>query len=334
MAALPNPLTHALITKLIADLTPEDEWLLGPAGQAIAKLPANGFAWQRGSSIAVASANVGPLRALCTAIGADPTGTGAVLKARLKRLAERDRVWDRSAEGPPVWTTPVLSVPKKNEAEAWRTIGDFREGNLWLESWRVRYERLCHLGATGARVGDWACCIDFKSGYFVLGLGLLELLCFRAQVRARWLLDLCDGDPRKARWVLEAEGQPVPDLAAAAACEAGDTFAGNPFCEVTLCWLALVMGLKTAATVYSHLVRQVLKKWRRVDGIALINYLDDTLVTAHSFQDLEAKISIIVADCEALNLPISFEKSQLVPLRRVVFCGFLLDFTTGLVHVP
>eukprot|EP01047_Picozoa_sp_COSAG01_P101351 COSAG01_NODE_31098_length_603_cov_53.757937_1_plen_25_part_10 len=25
MAALPNPLTHALITKLIADLTPEDE---------------------------------------------------------------------------------------------------------------------------------------------------------------------------------------------------------------------------------------------------------------------------------------------------------------------
>ena len=35
MAALPNPLTHALITKLIADLTPEDEWLLGPAGQAI-----------------------------------------------------------------------------------------------------------------------------------------------------------------------------------------------------------------------------------------------------------------------------------------------------------
>jgi hypothetical protein len=41
-----------------------------------------------------------------------------------------------------------------------------------------------------------------------------------------------------------------------------------------------------------------------------------------------------VADCEALLLPISFEKSQLVPLKRVVFCGFLLDFTTGLVHVP
>jgi hypothetical protein len=62
MAAPHNPLTHALITKLIADLTPEDEWLLGPVGQAIAKLPANGFTWQRGGSpVAIGSGNIGPL---------------------------------------------------------------------------------------------------------------------------------------------------------------------------------------------------------------------------------------------------------------------------------
>jgi hypothetical protein len=37
------------------------------------------------------------------------------------------RIWDRSVEGAPVFTTPVLAVPKKNVAEAWRTIGDYRD---------------------------------------------------------------------------------------------------------------------------------------------------------------------------------------------------------------
>eukprot|EP01047_Picozoa_sp_COSAG01_P054097 COSAG01_NODE_5870_length_3980_cov_35.431847_3_plen_118_part_00 len=54
-----------------------------------------------------------------------------------------------------------------------------------------------------------------KSGYFALGLKPGKFLCFRARVRASWLVMLCDGDQAKAARVLAAEGEQVPDLASA-----------------------------------------------------------------------------------------------------------------------
>ena len=66
------------------------------------------------------------------------------------------RLWDRSVEGSPTFCTPVFSTPKKNDVEVWRLIDDFRDPNERLQKWRVRYERLSHLAATGARRGDWA----------------------------------------------------------------------------------------------------------------------------------------------------------------------------------
>ena len=58
-----------------------------------------------------------------------------------------------------------------------------------------------------------------------------------------------------------------------------------------------------------------MKKWRRIDGIACLNYLDDTLATAHTKADLAAKVKIMVADCAALRLPVSFTKSVLEPVH-------------------
>ena len=81
------------------------------------------------------------------------------------------------------------------------------------------------------------------------------------------------------------------------------------------------------------MIRQLVKKWRKIDGIACLNYLDDTLATAHSKADLTAKVKIMVADCKALGLPISFTKSVLEPVQRLVWCGFLLDFRSGRIHI-
>jgi len=68
-------------------------------------------------------------------------------------------------------------------------------------------------------------------------------------------------------------------------------------------------------------------------GIAVLNYLDDSLITASTKPELERIIKIIVDDCEKLQLRLSFEKSILVPVQRLVWCGWLLDFSTGLVHI-
>jgi|TARA_B110001469_G_scaffold70875_1_gene67362 hypothetical protein len=243
-----------------------------------------------------------------------------------KQIKERTvRLWNRSEEGDPAFTTPVFAIPKKQDTEVYRLIDDFRLPNERLKAWKVRFERLAHLGATGARVGDFAASIDKKSGYFAVGCGPAKFLAFKARIRYSWLLDLCGGDAAKATSALAAEGLIQPGPVAP-----GD----DPFVEVTLAWIAMIMGLRTAAAVYSRLVRQLLKKWRKADGIACINYLDDTLVTAHSQADLRAKLRIMIKDCTDLGLPISFEKSCLQPVQRIVFCGYLLDFATGKVHIP
>ena len=233
------------------------------------------------------------------------------------------RLWDRSVEGSPTFCTPVFSTPKKNDAEVWRLIDDFREPNERLQKWRVRYERLSHLAATGAKQGDWAISMDFKSGYHVLRCGPDKFLAFRCRVKYSWLLELCGADASKAADALRAEGQVPPE----------PNMDSDPWVNVTLAWIALIMGLTTASAVYSRMIRQLVKKWRKIDGIACLNYLDDTLATAHSKADLTAKVKIMVADCKALGLPISFTKSVLEPVQRLVWCGFLLDFRSGRIHI-
>ena len=63
----------------------------------------------------------------------------------------------KGRRGSPTFCTPVFSTPKKNDAEVWRLIDDFREPNERLQKWRVRYERLSHLAATGSHTADTSC---------------------------------------------------------------------------------------------------------------------------------------------------------------------------------
>ena len=89
-----------------------------------------------------------------------------------------------------------------------------------------------------------------KSGYHVLRCGPDRFLAFRCRVRFSWLLELCGDDKGKAAEALRAEGQvpPAPDST------------DDPWVNVTLAWIALIMGLTTAAAVYSRLVRQLCRR--------------------------------------------------------------------------
>ena len=132
--------------------------------------------------------------------------------------AVRGEIWGApqllGLEGSPTFCTPVFSTPKKNDVEVWRLIDDFRDPNERLQKWRVRYERLSHLAATGARRGDWAISMDFKSGYHVLRCGPARFLAFRCRVRYSWLMELCGDDASKAANALRAEGQVPPEVGA------------------------------------------------------------------------------------------------------------------------
>ena len=232
------------------------------------------------------------------------------------------RWWDRETEGEPTFCTAVLSVPKKQSEETYRLITDYRPANERLKPWRMRYERISFLSASGARQGHWAFAMDFKSGYTAVKCGPARYFCFRARVRRSWLRALQTGDAG------ENTGVDSDSSGSGGTGTDGD----DDWVETTLAWTALIMGMRTSAAIYTRIVRQIIKKWRK-EGIAVLNYLDDTLFTHETREGLLAVIDKVVRDCEILQIPISFEKSCLVPVQRIVWCGWLLDFETGLLHI-
>ena len=127
-------------------------------------------------------------------------------------------------------------IKQKDKKRQKRSTTIAKEMSTWNRG--VRFERLTHIAATGARIGDFAAALDFKSGYFAVGCGPTRFMAFKARVRLSWLLELCGDDAEKAARVLAAEGQIQPKPVSKD---------HNPWVEVTLAWVAMIMGLRTAA---------------------------------------------------------------------------------------
>ena len=90
----------------------------------------------------------------------------------------------------------------------------------------------------------------------------------------------------------------------------------------------LPFGLNAAPRVFSD-VMKVLKKWCRLHGMILFQYLDDWL-QVHLFEaELRSQVATLLQQCRRLGLLVNLEKSELVPSQKIVFLGDELDFIEG-----
>ena len=95
-------------------------------------------------------------------------------------------------------------------------------------------------------------------------------------------------------------------------------------------FMVLPFGLNTAPRVFSE-VMKILKKWGRRVGIMLFQYLDDWLQLNLNASKLAQQTAQLIKQCIMLGLLVNHEKSEPLPLQRIVFLGDLLDFELGFI---
>lgn len=96
-------------------------------------------------------------------------------------------------------------------------------------------------------------------------------------------------------------------------------FRGNLF-EFT----SMPFGLCTAPITFTKLLKPVVQKLRS-QGIILVIYLDDILIIAKTEKQCERHAFVVRCLLESLGFLISENKSQLKPVQRCTFLGFIID---------
>ena len=97
-------------------------------------------------------------------------------------------------------------------------------------------------------------------------------------------------------------------------------------------FMVLPFGLNTAPRVFSE-VMKALKRWARLNGMLLFQYLDDWLLLHLVTQTLTSHTMQLVQRCQRLGLLVNHAKSEMVPTQEIVFLGGdYLNCATGMIY--
>ena len=97
-------------------------------------------------------------------------------------------------------------------------------------------------------------------------------------------------------------------------------------------FMVLPFGLNTAPRVFSA-VMKALKRWARLNGMLLFQYLDDWLLLHLVTQTLTSHTMQLVQRCQRLGLLVNHAKSEMVPTQEIVFLGGdYLNCATGMIY--
>ena len=219
-------------------------------------------------------------------------------------LLDSGVVYETTAKA--IWVLHPLAVaPKKPDPvtgeERFRLILDARYLNEYVQRFVFKMETLGSRRHK-LRPGDWMTSIDLKSGYWHLGIHPEhhKYFGFSHQLPSR---------EKKAFWTSGA-------LSAAKIAEQRRKLPRRYFIFSALCF-----GLRTAPFIFTKLMRQVGKLWRK-RGWRFICYIDDWLLIADSEAQCAAMTRIAQEDFRRLHIVINAPKSHLTPAQLREFLGF------------
>ena len=115
--------------------------------------------------------------------------------------------------------------------------------------------------------------------------------------------------------------------------EAYQQYLGFKWNNDHFCYRACPFGLATAGIAFSKVLRELVRLWR-TQGIAVVLYLDDGLITGDNYQDTADAIRIIKRDLEDAGYIVNMDKTVWLPQARVKWLGFLLDSHKNTFIVP
>ena len=98
------------------------------------------------------------------------------------------------------------------------------------------------------------------------------------------------------------------------------------FCWETkyYCFQCLPFGLSSAPRVFTKVLKPVIASIR-CRGIRAIIYLDDILIFAQSLEESRQNTKYVVDLLTSLGFIINFDKSNMNPVKRTTFLGFIID---------
>eukprot|EP00111_Clytia_hemisphaerica_P022459 TCONS_00066021-protein len=95
----------------------------------------------------------------------------------------------------------------------------------------------------------------------------------------------------------------------------------------------LPFGLNIACWIFTKLMRQLVKRWRR-QGIKCAMYLDDGILGCSSFSKMTENRIVILRDLWSAGLTLNLKKSSLKPERQKIWLGFIVDTENMIFEVP
>lgn len=88
----------------------------------------------------------------------------------------------------------------------------------------------------------------------------------------------------------------------------------------------LPFGYSLAPRVFIKICKDIVAQLR-LNSLRIVIFLDDILLVASSFAECMEQLSILQKVLESLGFVISDAKSQLEPVTRICFLGFIIDIS-------
>ncbi len=92
-------------------------------------------------------------------------------------------------------------------------------------------------------------------------------------------------------------------------------------------------GLSCAPRKYTKLMKPVYAYLRRA-GHAVSGFLDDMLIVASTETELSTSVAFVLQTLLGLGFVINYEKSVMVPCKRIMHLGFIIDSDSMMVTLP
>lgn len=105
------------------------------------------------------------------------------------------------------------------------------------------------------------------------------------------------------------------------------------FCDTIFQFTCLPNGLSCGPRKYTKLMKPVYATLRKM-GINISGYLDDLLIVEHTEEELKSSVAIVVNTLEKLGFVINYDKSVLLPTKKLQHLGLIIDTDNMIVSLP